>query len=122
LLQKDLQQILALFAAFWCIPLVCELSFSKLLQTFSLLQIHEIWYGAQGNTNKATCKVSAHSIYNFLFYNNLQQILVLFTAFFSIPLFFFIGTIKKVPKMQNIKFQPNILPNLQIAGNTHSFS
>ena len=69
-------------------------------------------YGAQGDTNDATCKVSAHSIYNFLFYNNLQQILVLFAAFCSIPLFF-IGihfqNCSEAPKIQNIKFQPNTL-------------
>jgi len=57
-------------------------SFSKLLQTFLLLQMHEIWYGGQQDTNN----VSAHSIGNFWFYNNLQQILVLFAAFCSKPL------------------------------------
>ena len=45
-------------------------SFSKLLQTFLLLQIHEIRYGGQQDTNNSTCKVSAHSTDNFLFYNN----------------------------------------------------
>ena len=48
-------------------------SFSKLLQNFLLLQMHEIWYGGQRYTNNATCKVSTHSIYLFLFYNNMQQ-------------------------------------------------
>ena len=48
-------------------------SFSKLLQTFLLLQIHEIWYGGQRDMANATGKVSTHSIYLFLFYNNMQQ-------------------------------------------------
>ena len=61
-------------------------SFSKFLQTLLLLQMHEIWYGGPGDTNNATCKVSADSINNFLFYNNLQQILVLFAVFCSKPL------------------------------------
>ena len=64
-------------------------SFSKLLQNFLLLQMHEIWYGGQRYTNNATCKVSTHSIYLFLFYNNMQQIPVQIwdiaanTSFFS---------------------------------------
>ena len=62
--------------------------FKKLQQTFWLLQIHDIWYVAQEDTTNTTCKVSAHSIYNFLFYNNLQQILVQILEIAANPLSF----------------------------------
>ena len=81
--------------------------------------MHEIWYGGPGDTNNAICKVSVDSINNFLFYNNLQQILVLFAAFCSKPLVvssFYWNTLSEhfqncseAPKIKNIKFQPNTL-------------
>ena len=91
LFYNNLQQILVQILEI----AVNTLSFRKLLQTFLMLQIDEIWYGTQGDTNNAICKVSAHSIYNFLFYNNLQQILVLFTAFAAYSYFFYWNILPK---------------------------
>ena len=100
LFYNNLQQILVQILEF----AANTLSFRKFLQTFLLLQIDEIWYGAQGDTNNAIYKVSAHSIYNFLSYNNLQQILVLFTAFAAYHHFFYWNTLpEQSRKLQRCK-------------------